>query len=65
MSGNKVHVNKHRGHDLNDCNGSACKYFQGKRRGCKLAKCCREDERLDAIASERTKRKQGAMAWDG
>jgi hypothetical protein len=45
-----------------DC--SLCKYYQGKKRGCKLEKCCCDDEKLDAIKNGRIKRERRLDSWD-
>ena len=50
---------------LEDCDCLHCKYYQGRKRGCKLEKCCCEDEKLDAVRNGRIKRRRGMMAWDG
>ena len=42
-----------------------CLYYQGKKLGCKLEKCCCEDIRADAIANGRIKRKRGWFRLDG
>jgi len=53
------------GYFMEDIDCRDCRYYQGKKRGCKLDKCCCEDEKLESIASGRVKRKQEAMAWPG
>ena len=65
MSSNKGYINRFKGYYIEDCNCSACKYFQGQKRGCKLDKCCCEYEKLDAIANGRIKRRRGSTTWDG
>ena len=62
---NVRNVNKFRDYYMEDMECCHCRHFQGKKRGCKLDKCCCEDEKLDAIANGRIKRKQGAMSWHG
>ena len=59
MNGNKNHESRSKGHFYKDCECSACKYFRGKRRGCKFDNCRYEDEKLNTIAGERNKRKRG------
>ena len=45
-----------------DCN--VCRYWRGKK-GCSRAVCCCEDERADAIAHGRIRRKKGwNRRWD-
>ena len=56
-------VNIFRGYYLEDCDCSVCQYHG--RRGCKLKKCCCEEEKRDAVANGRIKRKWGALIWDG
>ena len=46
---------------LEDCDCRYCSNYLGKKRGCKLDKCCCEDIKLDAIKNGRIKRKKG---WD-
>jgi len=65
MSSNTGYANKLRRRFFNGNDCSLCRHYQGKRRGCKLDSCCREDEKLDAIAYERVKRKKGSAAWRG
>ncbi len=57
-------VNKFRGYYAEDCSCVYCMYYRGKKRGCKLEKCCCEEEKRDAIANNRIKRKRGLMRWD-
>ena len=57
-------VNKFRGYFLEDCECLYCKHYQGRKRGCKLDKCCCDDEKLEAIAADRIKRKRGSTSWD-
>jgi len=49
---------------LDDCDCRHCKYYQGRKRGCKLENCCCDDEKLEAISAGRHKRKKGAQSWD-
>jgi hypothetical protein len=46
---------KYRNRFLDDCEKQNCKHYGGRKRGCKLDKCCRDDEKLDAIAAGRHK----------
>jgi hypothetical protein len=60
--------NKWTGYYLEDCDCAVCPNQierKGKKRGCKYDKCCFEDEKQDAIANGRIKRKRGSMTWDG
>jgi hypothetical protein len=57
-------VQKFRGYYLEDCECLHCKYYQGRKRGCKLAQCCCDEEKLEAIAADRIKRKRGSVSWD-
>ena len=50
---------------LEDCDCRYCSHYLGKKRGCKLQKCCCEDIKQDAIAHGRIKRKKGWDKWDG
>ena len=65
MEQNTRRTSKFEGYYLEDCECIFCKNYQGKRRGCKLDKCCCDNEKLDAIAKGRIKRKKGSAAWDG
>ena len=58
---NTRRYNKFEGYYLEDCNCSVCPNYRGKKKGCKLTKCCCENEKQDAIKSGRIKRKKG---WD-
>ncbi len=57
-------VNKFRGYFVEDCSCVYCLHYGGKKRGCKLTKCCCEEEKRDAIVNNRIKRKRGSMQWD-
>ena len=59
MGNRKKRKSKWKGYFLEDCDCTVCKYYLGKKRGCKLAKCCCEDEKLDALANGRINRKRG------
>ena len=48
-----------------DCQCRYCSNYLGKVRGCKLARCCCEDVKIDAIAHGRMERKKGWDKWDG
>jgi hypothetical protein len=65
MSDNKNYSNKHRRHFREDSDCELCRHFQGKKRNCKPNKCYRDDEKLNAIANKRTKRKKDSTAWRG
>ena len=65
MSGNKTYINKFKGYHLEDCECCWCSHFQGKKKGCRLPKCCCEGEKREAVANNRIKRKRGALEWDG
>jgi len=54
-------VQKYRTHFLDDCERKNCKFFQGHKRGCKLDKCCRDEEKLNRIAT--VKHKRGSAKW--
>jgi len=49
---------------LEDCDCQYCSNYLGKKRGCKLKKCCCEDIKQDAIKHGRIKRKKGWDKWD-
>ena len=53
--------NKWEGYYLEDCDCSLCPNYISKKKGCKLAKCCCEDEKRDAVKNGRIKRRKG---WD-
>ena len=56
--------NKWTGYYLEDCDCSVCPNYikrKGKKQGCKYDRCCFENEKRDAIANGRIKRKRG---WD-
>ena len=57
-------LNKFEGYFMDDMECRWCKYFQGRKRGCKLDNCCCEDEKLEALAKGRIKRKRGSVSWD-
>ena len=46
---------------LEDMDCKLCKYWRGTKKGCSRAVCCCEDERAEAIAKGRIKRRKG---WD-
>ena len=51
---------------LEDLDCRLCLYYQNKKLGCKLDKCCCEDIRAEAIAHGHIKRKAGwNRSWDG
>ena len=49
---------------LEDMDCAMCKYYRGKKKGCSRAVCACEDERKDAIAHGRIKRKKGWNKWN-
>ena len=57
-------VQKFKGYYLDDCECQYCKNYQGRKRGCRLDKCCCDEEKLAAIAGGRINRKRGTMQWD-
>ena len=59
------YINKWQGYFLEDCECPYCDYYQGKKLGCKLDKCCCIEEKHDAIKNGRIKRKRGSTSWDG
>ena len=58
------YIDSFKGYYLDDCDCTICLHYQGKRRGCSLDNCCCEDEKRDAIANGRIKRKKGSTRWD-
>lgn len=62
MSNLSKHTDQWEGYYLEDCDCAVCVYNQGKRKGCKLDKCCCEEEKLDAIANGRISRKKRGLA---
>ncbi|GHU97537.1 hypothetical protein FACS1894208_12900 [Clostridia bacterium] len=65
----KTHVwNKWDGYYMEDMACIDCLYYRKKSKcrksGCELAECCCEDEKRDAIAKGRIKRKKGWRKWD-
>ena len=61
---NVRNVNKWQGYYLEDCECALCLHYVGRKRGCKLDKCCCEEEKLDAIKNERITRKRGSTVWN-
>ena len=57
-------ISRWHGYYIEDMECRWCKYYQGKKRGCKLETCCFEDEKLDAIANKRIKRERREQRWD-
>jgi hypothetical protein len=57
-------VNKWCGYYMEDMNCMYCRFFQGRKKGCRLEQCCCEDEKLDAIKHGRIKRARRLKAWD-
>jgi hypothetical protein len=53
-------TDKGREYYLSDCDCLFCNNYSGKKRGCKLEKCCCEQEKLEAKAKDRIRRKRGA-----
>jgi hypothetical protein len=58
-------VNTFRGYYLEDCDCAVCQNYLSRKKGCKLDKCCCEEEKRDALANGRIKRNRGELAWDG
>jgi hypothetical protein len=44
---------------MEDMECGACLHYSGKKGGCKLDKCCCEEEKREAIANNRIKRPKG------
>ena len=65
MSRHAGYASKWKGYYLEDCECSLCLYYQSKKLGCKLDKCCCGEEKREAAASGRINRQKGAMQWDG
>jgi hypothetical protein len=64
--GNKTnHFQKWQSYFLEDTECPLCLYWQGKKLGCKLEKCCCENAKSEAEANGHIKRKRGAMSWHG
>jgi len=59
MGNKKKRKSKWKGYFFDDCDCTVCKYYQDKKKGCKLDKCCCEDEKIDALAKGRISRKEG------
>ena len=70
-------IQKFKGYYLEDCECQYCKYYQGRKLGCTYKGvqkhkerglgediCCCEEEKLEAIAAGRIKRKRGSVSWD-
>ena len=64
MRQNVRFVNKWQGYYAEDCECIYCDNYCDIKLGCKLEKCCCEEEKRDAVAHSRIKRKRGAMRWD-
>ena len=62
---NKSYVNNFKGYYLDDCACVYCLNYLGGKQGCKLNKCCCEDEKRDAASNGRIRRRKGSLAWDG
>ena len=62
---NKTYVNKFTGYYLEDCECEHCLNYCSEKKVCKLNKCCCEDEKRDAVANGRVKRRRGSLVWDG
>ena len=61
---NVRNVNKWRGYYMEDMECRHCRFFQGKKRGCKLETCCCDEEKLEAITKGRIKRERREKRWD-
>ena len=57
-------INKWEGYYLEDCECQYCLYFGGRKQGCKLKKCCFENEKREAEIKGRIIRERGSMKWD-
>jgi|GEM_PF-1909435 len=57
-------VQKFYGYYMEDMDCKLCPFYVGKKKGCKLKKCCCEDEKIDAIANGRIKRAKRLGRWD-
>jgi hypothetical protein len=55
--------NKRRHYSMEEIVCRNCKHYQGKR-GCKLDKCCSEDEKLEVILKNKIKQKRRLNLWD-
>jgi hypothetical protein len=44
---------------MEDMTCGACLHYGGKKRGCKLDKCCCEEEKRDALTNNRIARPRG------
>jgi len=62
--GNTKIINKFRYH-LEDTECIYCRHYGGKKRGCKLKKCCCDDIKVEAKKQNRIKRRRGVMDWAG
>jgi hypothetical protein len=58
MSGNVRNLRKFE-YYMEDMECKVCLHYAGKKLGCKLEKCCCEDEKRDALAHNRVKRPKG------
>ena len=52
------------GYYVEDCACLFCLHYGGKRRGCKLVKCCCEAEKCEAAANNRITRPRSTLQWD-
>ena len=57
-------VKKFRGYNLAEYECKNCRNYRGRKRGCKLDKCCRDADKLEAIAADRHRRNRGSDKWD-
>ena len=64
MDKKKQIINKWNGYYLEDMVCSLCLYYGGKKVGCRLEKCCCEDEKHEAELNGRIRRKRGFSRWD-
>ncbi len=55
---NVRNIHKWNGYYMEDMECRDCMYYKGKKRGCSLTSCCCGDEKLDAIAKGRVKRRR-------
>ena len=57
-------VGKWQGYYVEDCACLFCLHYGGKRRGCKLNKCCCSEEKHEAAVNNRINRPRSTLQWD-
>lgn len=57
-------IHRWAGYFVEDTQCMYCQYFQGRKHGCSLDKCCCLPEILDALVQGRIQRKRGSLKWD-